>query len=147
MDVYARHVGELLARVWENLAGRVHGPLAFRLIVQPTIAVLLAVRAGLRDARAGHPAYAWAIVADPLRRRELLRETWQDVAKVFVMALIVDSIYEVIVFHRLYPGESVVVASILALLPYLLLRGPINRITRGLYHEAGPKEGHAHPRA
>ena len=42
---------DLLARVWENLVGRVGGPMTFRLILQPTMAVFLAIRAGLKDAR------------------------------------------------------------------------------------------------
>ena len=33
-------------------------------------------------------------------------------AKVFVAAVIIDLIYEVIVFHRIYPGQSVIVAAI-----------------------------------
>jgi hypothetical protein len=47
----------VLARVWENLAGRVGGTLTFRLILQPTMAAILAIRAGLKDAREVRPAY------------------------------------------------------------------------------------------
>jgi hypothetical protein len=39
---------ELFARVWENLIGRVSGPLTFRLILQPIMAVIFAIRAGLK---------------------------------------------------------------------------------------------------
>jgi hypothetical protein len=46
---------ELLTRVWEMLIGREHGPLAFRIIIQPMVAAFLAIRTGLRDARAGRP--------------------------------------------------------------------------------------------
>ena len=42
---------DLLARVWENLGDRVGGPMTFRIILQPVMATLLAVRAGLQDAR------------------------------------------------------------------------------------------------
>jgi hypothetical protein len=47
---------DILARVWENLVGRVGGPLTFRLILQPTMAAILAIRAGLKDARGSRPA-------------------------------------------------------------------------------------------
>ena len=123
-------MGELFTRVWENLLGRVHGPLTFRLILQPLAAALIATRAGLRDARRGHPAYGWAVLADPVARRELLREGWKEVARVFVLAVIVDLIYEAIVFRRIYPGESLIVAAVLALLPYPLIRSSINLIVR-----------------
>jgi hypothetical protein len=38
---------------WEDLIGRLGGPITFRLILQPSIAVILAIRDGLKDAKAG----------------------------------------------------------------------------------------------
>ena len=121
---------EYLRRVWEELIGRVHGPLTFRLILQPTTAAILAIHSAIRDAREGRPAYGWALITDPVHRRALLREGWKEVAKVFVAAVIIDLIYEVVVFHRIYPGQSLIVAAVLALLPYPLIRGLVNRILR-----------------
>ena len=63
-------------------------------------------------------------------RRELLRESWQDIAKVFLAAVIIDLIYQIMELRWFYPEEALIVATCLALLPYLLLRGPINRIAR-----------------
>jgi hypothetical protein len=37
---------QLLERIWHDLGGRVGGPLTFRLIIQPIVAIFLAVRAG-----------------------------------------------------------------------------------------------------
>jgi hypothetical protein len=65
---------ELLTRVGEMLIGREHGPFAFRIINQPMVAGFLAIRAGLRDARAGRPAYGWTVTTDPVHRRELIRQ-------------------------------------------------------------------------
>jgi len=48
-------MGEILNRFWENLAGRLSGPMNFRLVIQPTVAGILAIRAGLKDARGGRP--------------------------------------------------------------------------------------------
>jgi predicted LPLAT superfamily acyltransferase len=124
---------DILTRVSENLVGRLHGPLTFRLILQPLVAAFLAFRAGLRDAREGRPPYAWTVVTDPARRRALLREGWKDVAKVFIAAVIIDVIYEIIAIQRIYLGESLIVAAVLALLPYLLLRGPAARIASHWY--------------
>jgi hypothetical protein len=47
---------DILARVWENLVGRVGGRLTLHLVLQPTMAAILAIRAGLKDAREGRPA-------------------------------------------------------------------------------------------
>jgi len=68
----------------------------------------------------------------------LLGETWKDVAKVFLAAIIVDAIYQVLEFRWFYPEEAIIVAILLALLPYLLLRGPANRIRRRWRRKAGP---------
>jgi hypothetical protein len=140
------YMEEYLRRVWEELVGRVHGPMTFRLILQPLTAAILAIRAAMRDAREGRPAYGWALVTDAPRRRALLREGWKEVAKVFVAAVIIDLIYEVIVFHRIYPGQSLIVAAILALLPYPLIRGSVNRILRIRFRGRKAAEPHDAPR-
>ena len=119
---------ELLARVWENLGGRVGGPMTFRFILQPLVASFLAIRAGISDARAGRPAYFWAILTDPDNRRDLLREGWKAVAKVFTLAVVIDVVYQLIVFRWIYPLELLIVAFLLACVPYLLVRGPVNRL-------------------
>jgi hypothetical protein len=49
---------EMLTRLWENLGGRIGGPMSLRLLLQPTIATILAIRSGLADARAGKPPFS-----------------------------------------------------------------------------------------
>ena len=119
---------DVLARVWDNLGGRIGGPLTFRLILQPVMATILAVKAGLQDAREHRPPYFWAIVTSPNERRELLQQGWKAVAKIFVLAVAIDVAYQVIVFRWVYPGELLIIAFLLACAPYLLIRGPVNRI-------------------
>jgi hypothetical protein len=121
---------DLVTRMFENLIDRVSGPMKFRLILQPLMAAILATRAGLKDAREGRPLYFWAIFTDPVHWRELLRRGWKDVGKVFVVAVTIDFVYQIIVFRWFYPGETLIVAAILALMPYLLVRGALNRIAR-----------------
>jgi len=41
-----------------------------------------------------------------------------------------DVLYQLIEFKTIYPGELIVIVLTLAFVPYLLLRGPINRIAR-----------------
>jgi len=120
----------MLARVWMNLGDRVGGPMTFRIILQPTMAALLAVRAGLKDAREGRPAYLWTLLTNPATRGDLLREGWKAIARVFFLAVIMDVIYQWIVTRWIYPLEVVIVAILLAVVPYLLIRGPVNRIAR-----------------
>jgi len=121
---------EMLARFWENLVSRVGGPMTFRLILQPIMAAIFAVRGGLKDAREGRPAYFWALFTDSVNRRDMLRDGWKSVGRVFVFAIIIDLVYQWIVFRWFYPGEALLVSAILAFIPYLLIRGPVNRIAR-----------------
>jgi hypothetical protein len=127
----------MYSRLWTNLIGRIGGPLTFRLIIQPTVAAFFAIRAGLKDAQAGRVPYGWVILTDQANRRDLLREGWKDVAKVFVIAVAIDFVYQISELRWFYPEEALIVAVILALIPYLLLRGPANRIARHWHHGAG----------
>ena len=121
---------ELLMRGWDMLIGREYGPLAFRIIIQPAVATILAIRDGLRDARSGRPAYGWSVVTDSAHRTELLRQGWNHVSRVFAAAVAIDLIYEFIVFRWIYPGQALIVAATLALPPYFLIRGLANRLAR-----------------
>lgn len=109
---------------------RVGGPMTFRLILQPLMATLLAVRAGLKDAREGRPPYLWTVLTDRSRRVDLLRDGWHSIARIFVLAVIMDFIYEFVMGRWFYPLETLTVAVVLAVLPYVLVRGPVNRIAR-----------------
>ena len=123
---------EILARLWHDLSARPDGPLAFRLYLQPTMAAIVACRDGIRDAKGGRPPYLWALLFHR-DRRELLRDGFRSIAKIALMALLVDALYQVLVLKHLYPGESLVVVVLLAVLPYALFRGPINRALRHRY--------------
>src|SRR5438034_2636653 len=121
---------DMLARVWMNLGDRVGGPMTFRIILQPTMAALLALLAGLKDAREGRPPFFWTVLTDAANRADLIREGWKAIARVFLLAVIMDVIYQWIVARWIYPLEVVIVAILLAVVPYLLIRGPVNRIAR-----------------
>jgi hypothetical protein len=124
----------MFTRLLENLAGRIGGPMTFRLILQPGVATFFAIRGGIRDAREGREPHGWAILTNSATRKELLRESWQDVAKVFLVAVIIDFVYQVMELRWFYPEEALIVATCLALLPYLVFRGPVNRIARHWPH-------------
>lgn len=121
---------DIWIRVAENLQDRVTGPMKFRLLLQPIMAVIFAVLSGLKDARTGKPPYFWALITDPPHRREMVRDGWKSVGKVFVLALVLDVVYQVVVQRFVYPGEAIVVALALAIVPYLIVRGLVTRIAR-----------------
>ena len=121
---------DLFWRIIEDLVGRVSGPMKFRLILQPVMAAIFAIRSGLKDAREDKLPYFWAIFTNPDSRLDMMRDGWKSVGRVFILAVAMDAIYQFIVFRWFYPAEALLVAVILALIPYLLIRGPVNRIAR-----------------
>src|SRR5208337_5288622 len=88
--VRVKAVEDLLARVVENLIGRVSGPMKFRLIIQPLTAAVFAVRDGLKDAREERPPYLRALFTHPDLRSDMLKDGWKSVGKIFVIAIVID---------------------------------------------------------
>jgi hypothetical protein len=120
-----------IARITEDLIARVTGPMKFRLVLQPCMAIFFAIREGLKDAREGKPPYFWGCLTERGEREAMLKEGWKSIGKVFTLAVVLDIVYQLIEHRwRVYPGEAILVAIILAIVPYLLIRGPINRIVR-----------------
>lgn len=119
---------EMFARFMENLGARVTGPMHLRIYLQPIMATVFAIIAGLKDAKAGKPAYFWALFTQPEHRRDMLKDGWKSVGKVFLIAMVLDIVYQLIVERWVYPFEVIIVALILAIVPYLIVRGPVNRI-------------------
>ena len=123
---------DVVARFLSDLVGRLSGPLTLRLFLQPAVASFFAIRDGLRDARAGRPPHFWRLVTgSPEVRQRRLRETWRAVMKVFILAIILDCVYQWLVFRWVYPNEAIVTAVILAFVPYVVLRGIVNRLAPG----------------
>ena len=131
---------DMIARGWDNFVTRPTGSLNLRFVIQPTIATLLAVRAGLRDAGAGRPAYLWAAIRNPDYRWQLLHGGWKDMRTPFLVAACLDVIYQLMVHKFVYPLELIFTATLLALVPYFMLRGPVSRIAR-LYRGGGKSAG------
>ena len=117
---------ELFRRIFEDMLGRVHGEMTFRLFLQPIMAGVPAVLDGIKDAKAGKPLYFFALFGDPKHRQELLAGGWRSVGRTFILGLVMDTVYQVWQLKAFYPGEAILTASILAIIPYLLLRGPVN---------------------
>ena len=121
---------DLLTRFWSDLVARLHGPFSFRFVLQPLMAMLYATRDGLVDARQGRPPYFWTIFIRPSGRWELLREGQRAVMRVIALGVLMDVVYQLLIFHDIYVVQLIVVVLVLAFVPYVLARGPINRITR-----------------
>jgi len=130
-------IEEFLSRWFEQLFARASGPLNFRLVVMPTVVTILAVRAHLRDVRAGNPIFLWAFLSNPTERRRLFRSGLKDFGRIFVVACVLDTTYQIVVLREFYPVQMLIVAVVCALVPYFLVRGPIMRLAHLLHRRWG----------
>jgi hypothetical protein len=124
---------EWITRFSSDLVGRLTGPMTFRLILQPTMSMFYAIRDGLKDASAGRPPYLWTLLTRPGERMRLMKEGWHAVLRIILLGVGIDAIYQIIEFRHIYLGELAIVVACLAFLPYVLLRGPTNRLARGAH--------------
>jgi len=122
---------DLWLRITENLSDRVSGPMRLRFLLQPIMATLLAIRSGLKDAKAGRPPYFWSLIFhsyEPSRRREMIKEGWQSISKLCFAAIALDLIYQFIALPSFYLRHAIIVAFLLVIAPYLILRGAVTRL-------------------
>jgi len=123
-------IAEMIARGWDNFLARPEGTLNLRFIVQPLVASLIAVRAGIADAANGRPAYLWAAFNNAGHRHDLLVSGLKQLWLPILNGTVLDVIYQIITHRWVYPLELVFTVALLVLVPYLLVRGPVNRVAR-----------------
>ncbi len=111
----------------EEIPRRFTGPGRFRFILQPMVAMVLGIRGGLADAKAGNPPYLFGLLFGG-RRRELLRSGMTAIRNLVAMAIIMDILFQLILFHSVHPGAAVVVGPILICFPYALSRALTRRL-------------------
>ena len=121
---------DTLTRFTNDLLDRVSGPMKFRLVLQPAMAAFFAIQAGLADARAGRSPYFWTLVTGRSPREPMLESGWKSVGRVFILAVFLDVVYQLYVYRFVYPMEAFTVALVLAIVPYLVLRGLVTRLAR-----------------
>ncbi len=121
---------EIFPRVWDDLMARTQGPMWFRLILQPLVAIVFGIRAGLRNARVAQPGADPSHTLDPAFRSRMLRQSLHDVGKVALIGVILDVIVQLIVLKTVYPLETFVIVLLLVAVPYQIVRTVVGRFAR-----------------
>jgi hypothetical protein len=129
---------DLFMRYWHNLIARTEGPMNLRFYIQPAMSLFFAIRAAIKDARNGTVPYLWRFMVSKGKRGAIAKEGWKDFGKICIVGTVLDTIYQLIVIFKLktesdfYPLETITVAVCLGMMPYLLFRGPVNRVVSWL---------------
>lgn len=113
---------EWLSNAWNELVGRQSGPLHLRLLLQPVVATVLAVRAGRLDLRRGRSRNLRPMRPHPRKWQQSLLEAWRDVGTLFLVGLALDLTYQVIALHAFRISHALIVAVVLAVVPYVVVR-------------------------
>jgi hypothetical protein len=131
------HTGDLYLftdRFFQDILARLSGPGRLRFVVQPTVAILLGVRSGIKDAREGVPPFLWALAFHGERRRALLRSAFISIRDLVAIAILLDVISQLLIFHEVRPGAALVVGPVLITMPYVVVRALSNRMVRRASH-------------
>jgi hypothetical protein len=112
----------------EELPQRFTGPGRLRFILQPVIAILLGMRGGLADARAGNPPYLYGLLFHAGRRRELMQSGVAAISTLLAMGIILDVVFQFVLYRAVHPGAALVVGPILICVPYSVSRALTNRL-------------------
>lgn len=123
-------IADQLNRAVQELLGRSSGPMHLRLVLQPIMATLLAFKAAKRDAKEGNPPFLSSYVRTPEQRKALRHNAWKDISTLFTIACVLDIIYQYVVLKEFHLLQTLLVAIVVAVVPYTLLRGPFTRMMR-----------------
>jgi hypothetical protein len=125
---YGLPTSETFARIGETLRQRVGGLFSFRFILQPVMAAIMAMLDGYSDAKSDETPYLQRMVSAPREIKANLSDALYSTARIILLGLAMDTIYQIVVFDAFFPFEAAVMAILLAVLPYLILRGPFHRL-------------------
>jgi len=114
----------------DDIPKRLTGPGSFRFILQPLIAIALGSRDGVLDRRAGKVPYLLALITGTGRRRELLRSGLSAIVNVLLMGILLDAVFQWIIFRAVHPGAALILGPVLIAAPYTLARAFANRVSR-----------------
>lgn len=129
-------------RFVKDLSARSAWPLSFRLIIQPVVAVLLGLRDGRRDAKAGTPPFVFDLLLQPKDRSRAVKSAMKTMLKPLIVGVLLDCIAQYLMvrqgaLERIYPVPALIVALGLMGVPYALARGLANRVATRRRSRAG----------
>jgi hypothetical protein len=112
-------------RFAEDVVARFHGPGRLRFILQPSAAVLIGVRDGTKDARAGATPFLWLFHS--ANRGCLVRSAFASVRDLVAVAILIDLVAQFLILQMVNPFAALLLGPVLIALPYASSRALTNR--------------------
>jgi hypothetical protein len=117
-------------RFVDDMVARLHGPGRLRFILQPSFAIVLGARDGVKDARAGNPPFLWDLLSHSTNRSRLVRSAIASVRDLVAVAILLDCVAQLLILRMVNPFAALLLGPMLIGLPYASLRALTNRIAR-----------------
>jgi hypothetical protein len=115
----------------EELPQRFTGSGRFRFILQPMTATFLGIRGGLADAKTENSSYLFTLLFQPGRRKELLRSGAAALGTLLAMGIIMDVVFQLVLYRAVHPAVALLVGPIFICFPYALSRTLTAHLARG----------------
>jgi hypothetical protein len=118
------------SQFFHDMLARLTGPGKLRFIIQPTVAIILGARHGVKDAYTHLPPFLEMVSFHAKHRRHAIRSAVADVRDLIAIAILLDLIAQELIFHNIHPGASLILGPVLIAIPYGLARDFANRLVR-----------------
>ena len=115
----------------EGFAARVAGPMSLRFVFQPLVGLLLGVRDGMMDAKAGEPPFILDLIVNRGNRKAKLSSLFKSLSKTIIIAIVLDAIVQYLIFDQVRVTSAIIVAVMILIVPYSLARAITNKIVTG----------------
>ncbi len=117
-----------LKNIEYGIGARVTGPMGFRFIFQPLTAVILGIRDGISDAKAGRPPFLAGLIFKANSRKHLFNSACKALFIPVIFGSIFDAIAQWFLFGRVCLVPAILVGIFIMAIPYSFARGLTNRI-------------------
>jgi len=119
--LHTYRTGEIYALSWrflEDIPKRLTGPGRFRFILQPTVAIILGIRSGIADARAGKPPFVFAFLFDHSQRWLLLKHAFGQLSALLAMSILLDLVAQFLILRQMFALPALILGPVLIAVPY-----------------------------
>jgi hypothetical protein len=125
---------------WQDIVETARGRGQLRLILQPTVAIILGLRLGIADAKAGDAPFLLRLFVTDTHRAQLAKEALMDVIVPYSVAVVLDGVLQYLTLGFVRPLAALVMGAVLIWLPFSIARALTNRIYRRSHrvHEVTP---------
>ncbi len=115
---------------WQGILDTAHGRGQLRFILQPIVAIVLGIRLGIADAKAGSDPFLLRLFVTGEDRLQLAKAALRDVLVPFCIAVVIDGVLQYFALGYVRPLAAVIVGAALVWVPFSVARALTGRFAR-----------------